>query len=153
MKKRILFYIGILVVILAIISCFLIIYFNKKDSQSHIIFQNKGKLSIEVADDDSERQKGLMYRESLDYNSGMLFIFPDEKARSFWMRNTLIYLDMIFIDSSGKIVDIIENAEPCKEDPCRTYDSKYPAKYVLETNAGYAKEKNIAIGELISFSI
>ena len=94
-----------------------------------------------------------MFRKSLPQNQGMLFIFEDEQPRAFWMKNTLIPLDMIFIDANWRIVKLIKNAEPCKEDPCPTYDSERPAKYVLEVNAGQIKEKEVKVGARVQTSL
>jgi uncharacterized membrane protein (UPF0127 family) len=79
----------------------------------------------------------------------MLFIFPEEMPRSFWMKDTLIPLDMIFISAYLVIVDIT-TMQPCATDPCPDYTSRQPARYVLEVNAGYCRSRNIAIGDTIS---
>ncbi len=84
-----------------------------------------------------------MFRPSMPENSGMLFIFPDEQIRTFWMKNTLISLDMVFMDSNKKIVGIIYNATPQTLD-LRSVDK--PAQYVLEINAGQALMNNLKIG-------
>jgi len=91
---------------------------------------------IEIADDESERARGLMFRQDLGENEGMLFIFDQEEKHSFWMKNTLISLDIVWIDSRGKIVDISQNTPPCAGDPCPSYMPQKPAKYVLEVAAG-----------------
>lgn len=104
-------------------------------------------INIEIADDAFEQSKGLMYRNNLEWNSGMLFVFDGEEKRSFWMKNTLIPLDMLFIDKDFKIVDIKENTEPCKIQNCPSYISKEPAKYVLEVNAGYVEKNGINTGD------
>jgi len=104
---------------------------------------------VEVANDLQERRSGLMFRQNMDWNSGMFFVFDNEKGLSFWMKNTLIPLDMLFIDDDFKIVDIKEIVSPCLEDICPNYISEYPAKYVLEVNAGFTKENNIKIGDNI----
>src|SRR3989344_4541488 len=75
------------------------------------------KINVEIADDNEERMKGLMFRERLDENAGMLFVFEDEQYQAFWMKNTLIPLDIIFIGKNLEIVDI-ENAVPCKTGDC-----------------------------------
>ena len=67
------------------------------------------------------------------------------------MKNTLIPLDMIFVDSNSKIVDIIENVPPCERDECPTYPSKEPAQYVLEVNAGFIQDKGVKIGDQFSY--
>ena len=110
------------------------------------------KVLVELAVTPEEKAKGLMHREYLDENKGMLFIFEDEKAPSFWMKNTLIPLDMIFINSDNKIVDILV-AEPCKKDPCKSYTPKADAKYVLEVNAGFSERHNAKIGDEVSLKI
>jgi uncharacterized membrane protein (UPF0127 family) len=90
-----------------------------------------------------------MYRRSLGKESGMLFIFGREEPQGFWMKNTLIPLDMIFISRDLVIVDIT-TMQPCITDPCPDYTSRQPAQYVLEVNAGYCRSRNIIIGDKIS---
>lgn len=105
---------------------------------------------VDVADDPQEHEKGLMYRKSMDQNSGMLFIFGGaNNDLSFWMKNTYIPLDMIFIGSDLRIVDIKEAVQPClqQQEPCPSYLSRQPAKYVLEVNAGFVQENKIKIGD------
>jgi len=106
---------------------------------------------VEIADEPHERNQGLMFRDSLKLDRGMLFVFDDERMLSFWMKNTLIPLDMLFVDADFRIVDIKENVPPCKEDPCPNYPSKKPAKYVLEVNAGFVMKNDIKIDDTVSF--
>src|ERR671919_1053712 len=105
---------------------------------------------VEVPDDREEFARGLMFRSHLRWNAGMLFAFYEEEPRRFWMKNTLIPLDMIFVDSSSKIIDIKENVPPCKQEECPTYPSREPAQYVLEVNAGFVQEKGVKIGDRLS---
>jgi len=109
-----------------------------------VVFENTA-VDVEVVDTFAKRMTGLMYRETLDESSGMLFIFDDEQVRDFWMKNTLIPLDIIFLDSNYTIVKI-QQAVPCKEDPCKTYSSEKPSKYVVEVNLDFAKNNNITEG-------
>jgi uncharacterized membrane protein (UPF0127 family) len=104
---------------------------------------------VEVAESPADLQRGLMNRRSLAQDSGMLFIFPEESPRSFWMKDTLIPLDMIFISRDLVIVDIA-TMQPCAIDPCPAYTSRQPAQFVLEVNAGYCRSHNIAIKDRIS---
>ena len=104
------------------------------------------KINVEIADDSNKMEKGLMYRESLDENAGMLFIFENEDYELFWMKNTLITLDMIFIDKNFEIIDI-KHAVPCKAEPCVLYKPAKPAKYVLEVNGGFAAKNDIKTGD------
>lgn len=106
-------------------------------------------VSVEIADSIDEQTIGLMYRTELAANSGMLFVFGEEKQRVFWMKNTKIPLDIIFADSAGVIVDIKENFEPCVVDDCEKYYSK-PALYALEVNAGFAEKYEIVIGNTLT---
>ena len=110
--------------------------------------KNLIKINIEIADDNEKRMKGLMFREKLNENEGMLFVFDDEQYQTFWMKNTLIPLDIIFIDKNLKIVDI-KNAVPCKEEPCVIYKSEKAAEYVLEVNKNFTIKKGIKVGDNI----
>jgi YVTN family beta-propeller protein len=122
---------------------------NTNNNNSSVI----GRIFVEVPDDREEFARGLMFRNHLPWNAGMLFAFDDEEIRRFWMKNTLIPLDMIFVDSSSKIIDIKENVPPCKQEECPTYPSKEPAQYVLEVNAGFVQEKGVKIGDrLVTFN-
>ena len=102
----------------------------------------------EIADDNMERAIGLMNHTSLEENAGMLFVWSDEKTRSFWMKNTLIPLDIIFIDENKTIADIT-TMQPCKSLFCDSYRSKAPARYVLEVNAGFAEKHDVKIGDKV----
>lgn len=104
---------------------------------------------IEIAEDDYEIQTGLMNRYAMDDNHAMLFIFPDMRLRAFYMKNTYIPLDIIYIDKDNVIVSIQENAEPFDE---TSLPSKVPAQYVLEINAGLTQKWSIAIGDKIVFN-
>ena len=113
-------------------------------------------LSVELAQTPGEHTTGLMHRENLSLDSGMLFIFGEDSPRSFWMRNTLIPLDMIFVNSSMDIVHVEEDAQPCTAScacNCPHYSSGQPAMYVLEANAGFAREHGIEPGQRISLNI
>ena len=106
-------------------------------------------LDIEIADNDYETQTGLMYRTKLETNHGMLFIFPDVDFRSFYMKNTKIPLDIIYIDENKTIVSIQKNAKPFDE---TSLPSEAPAKYVLEINGGLSDIWQIDVGDSVSFT-
>ena len=106
------------------------------------------KINIEIADDNEKRVRGLMLREKLNESEGMFFIFNDDEYWTFWMKNTLIPLDIIFIDKDFKIVDI-KYAIPCKAEPCEIYKSPKPAKYVLEVNGNFSVNHKISAGNRI----
>ncbi len=104
------------------------------------------RILVELALDSAAQAKGLMYRESMPEDRGMLFMFPATQPLAFWMKNTLIPLDIIYIAENGEIVDIV-TAEPCRTAYCPSYPSKAPGKYVLELNAGMAKKLGLQTGD------
>ena len=119
--------------------------YQKKDSA----FYEVKTLDIEFAEDEYERQTGLMHRSSMKNNRGMLFIFEENRMQSFYMKNTLIPLDLLFINDQNKIVSFQKNAKPLNE---QSLPSSAPAQYVLEINAGLAEEWNLSEGDSISFT-
>ncbi|MCG8468039.1 MAG: DUF192 domain-containing protein [Gemmatimonadetes bacterium] len=102
---------------------------------------------VEIADDEAERSRGLMFREKLGENDGMLFIYPRERTLGFWMKNTLIPLDIAYADREGRIVDI-QQMEP---QTLETHDSAAPAQYALEMNQGWFEANGVGIGDRIEF--
>ena len=106
--------------------------------------------TIEIAADDASRAHGLMDRTSMEVNHGMLFVFDDDAPRTFWMKNTKIPLDMLFFDADGKLISVQHNVPPCLADPCPGYSSGAPARYVLELNAGQAKELKLTSGDAMA---
>lgn len=107
------------------------------------MFDNKANFKVQIAQTRAQLEQGLMNRKSLPQDSGMLFIFPDEQIRTFWMKNTLIPLDMVFMDSKKAIIGIVYNAVPQTLD-IRSVNK--PTQYVLEINAGQALMNNLKIG-------
>ncbi len=116
----------------------------KLASDSTLVF-----FDIEIAETEYETQTGLMYRASMKPKRGMLFIFPDNRMRSFYMKNTQFPLDIIYIDENQKIVSFQKEAEAYNEN---SLPSEAPAKYVLEINAGLSDVHGLQIGDSISFS-
>lgn len=106
------------------------------------------KLDIEIAKTDYEIQTGLMYRESMKRNQGMLFVFPNIRERSFYMKNTRIPLDLIFLDHNKTVVSFQENAKPFNE---ASLPSNAKAQFVLEVNAGLAEEWLLEVGDKMDY--
>lgn len=106
-------------------------------------------LDIEIADDEYHTQTGLMYRDFIGQDQGMLFVFPEADYRSFYMKNTKFPLDIIYIDADKKIVSFQKNAQPFSE---AALPSDIPAKYVLEVNAGLADKWQLEEGNKIEYN-
>ena len=111
------------------------------------------KINIEYTDTSEKLVQGLMNRPVLSENSGMLFSFPDIKIREFWMKNMLIPLEIMFIDTFGRINEII-TMEPCPPDAqiCPVYTSKGPARFAIEVNTGFTAKNNIIEGDILEIS-
>ena len=144
MDKRIiqlLIFIVVLVVSFALLS----VLSGKNNVPAVVFLTESGEVSVpvEVADTPEERERGLMLREQLD--GGMLFVFEQETKLGFWMKNTLIPLDIIFISQELEVVDI-QTMIPCEQDPCPVHYSSEPALYALEVNSGFAGENGIQQG-------
>ena len=161
---------SIILIVIALVAAAIGIFYlsskNKKteiaDESVEILFNKQGELNfidattndtltsidIEIADNDYKRARGLMFRKSIPDDAGMLFIHDHEDILSFWMKNTYISLDMIFVNSEKKIVTIHRHTEPLKE---WNYTSTKPATYVIEVNAGFCTRHAIKEGDLIQF--
>jgi len=116
-----------------------------------VLVKSGGKLhpvQVEVARTDAERERGLMGRHRLEPGHGMLFVFETEDEHVFWMKNTLVPLDMLFIDGLGTIVGIVARAEPLTTSP-RTVGR--PSRYVLEVPGGWAEERGVKAGDGVRF--
>jgi uncharacterized membrane protein (UPF0127 family) len=107
-------------------------------------------VAVELARTDAERSRGLMHRTSLPEDGGMLFLFDETAEHSFWMQNTFIPLDMIFVDDEGRIVGIVERAEP---ETTRMRSVGAPSRYVLEVNGGWARARGVKRGDRVRFEI
>ena len=133
-----------------IFVCVVIILVSLKHPQ--VCFK-QNCFDVEIANTDIRRAQGLMGINSLDENKGMLFVFNKEDNYSFWMKNTLIPLDIIWMDKGGKVIFIKENAQPCTNDNCPYIISDTKAKYVLEINAGKAGEINLKTGDNLDINL
>jgi len=142
----------ILLIFLIILSAFFVSIFKQKN-------MNKGKacfkancFDVDLAVSLREKEKGLMFKDILDINKGMLFVYDDEGAYSFWMKNTKIPLDIIWINSKSEVVYINANTQPCDEVNCPAINPGNNAKYVLEINAGMADNIGLKINDKLDLS-
>lgn len=114
---------------------------------------NGQRFAVEVADDDAERARGLMFREEMAPDRGMLFIHERQEPLAYWMKNTKIPLDILYFDSARKLVSQQRDVPPCSlGDRCPPYPSQAPARYVLELNAGQAAAMKLADGAELTLS-
>jgi uncharacterized membrane protein (UPF0127 family) len=141
MKKKRIFVFVIAVLVIIIVMLFV---FGKNKPQVCI---KEKCFSVELAKTDEELSRGLMYRESLNEDRGMLFIFKNEAKHSFWMKNTLIALDIIWINKNGEIIYINKDTPICQFDPCTTYSSEKEALYVLEIGAEIVDKYGFNVGD------
>lgn len=140
------------IIIVAVLLLLSIPFLKPKYEVQKVDFlTGKGTVSfdVEIADTAVKKAVGLMNRTALRERGGMLFIFDQEGMQGFWMKNTLIPLDMIFISTEKKIVHIERLAQPCKVLDCQIYSSEKPAKYVVEINGGLADKLGIKEGQKV----
>lgn len=123
-----------------------------KEGELYLLKNNSGdtieKLDIEIADTEYEHETGLMYRENMQDDRGMLFIYNDERPRYFYMKNTYIPLDIIYFDKDSSFVSVQKNAKPRDE---TSLPSDGPAQFILEVNAGLSDEWNLEKGDKFDF--
>ncbi len=119
-----------------------------------ILHTGKGDftVNIEVADTFDLRKRGLMFRPSLPEDRGMFFIFDREQPLNFWMKNTLITLDMVFIDANYKVINIVKNAPPCEQKECPSYSAAAKGQYVLEINGNASEKYGLAKGDKVELA-
>lgn len=127
-------------------------YFKKEKKEQRVCFKNHCFL-VELALTPEEKSRGLMYREGLDKDRGMLFIYEKEGEYSFWMKNVSIPLDIIWLNKDKKVVYIAEKCHPCPELPCPTIKPDKAAKYVFEINGGLASEMGLSVGNELELEI
>ena len=163
-KKNILIRVSVAIILLASIALFFYYESSNKEKSNEPAFTKNGqlvfikkdssnitrKIDIEIADEDVKRAQGMMWRRSMSDSQGMLFIFDKEEPRSFWMKNTYIPLDIIYVNSLMEIVSIRHNTKPFEE---WSIPSEYPAQYVVEVIAGFCYNYNIEAGDRIRFEI
>ncbi|MBR9703932.1 DUF192 domain-containing protein [Candidatus Pacearchaeota archaeon] len=150
-NKWIIIVVGIVIIVLIVIGLVLYFkFFNSEEIKSVCI--NDECFEVEIAMDSESRELGLMGRESLCMNCGMLFVFENSGKHGFWMKNTLISLDIIWINSDMRIVSIVE-AEPCLTAECTAYTPLEDSMYVLEINYGFSRENGLKMGDLVEINL
>jgi uncharacterized protein len=118
-------------------------------SGARVTFPDGFVVRVELATNDETRAQGLMYRDSLPDGTGMLFLFARDDEYPFWMKNTLIPLDMIWVTSDHRIAAVSHDVPPCKADPCPSYPPHAISRYVLEVAGGVAKKHGLKAGDAL----
>lgn len=136
--------------IIAFFLFFSVVLFPEKNSFISL-FVKGHSFNAEVADTPEMHMKGLMHRESIADDYAMLFIFPGEEYRSFWMKNCRVHLDIIFLNRHKQIVDMHINVPPCKKKTCPSYESALPAQYVIELKGNLSKMLDLRVGDQFYF--
>lgn len=121
------------------------------DEYTQVFLPGGEVIYAELAVTDQERQLGLMYRECLNPDQGMLFVFEREEIQSFWMKNMKFSIDIIWLDRDKRIVHIEKNVPPCKNEDCPSYAPPVSSKYVLEIKQGYSEEYDLKLYDRIDF--
>ncbi|MGH8400088.1 MAG: DUF192 domain-containing protein [Gammaproteobacteria bacterium] len=119
-----------------------------KTAHAHVVIAGHA-FSVEIVDTEAARERGLMFRTHMASDHGMLFMYEDAQPLTFWMKNTLIPLDILFFDAHRQLINVAANTPPCKIADCPTYASAAPAQYVLELNAQTVTELHIQQGEIL----
>lgn len=121
-------------------------------ADSHWVELRGQRFEVEIANDDASRTRGLMFRDSMAADHGMLFLFDAEQPQAFWMKNTHIALDILYFDAKRKLVSAAERTPPCTlGDNCPSYPSAGPARFTLELNAGTARALGVKHGDELVF--
>lgn len=107
------------------------------------------RFDIEIADTEPARERGLMFRDNMPSDHGMLFLFDDLAPRTFWMKNCRMPLDILYFDEKYKLVSVQQRVPACRSEPCPVYPSEGAAKYVLELNAGTADKLGVKPGDAL----
>ena len=138
------YFVGFLLLCLSLSGC--------AGRESVAVFSTPGgpkRVLLEVVATERERNRGLMFRSHLDEDRGMLFVFEESGRPAFWMKNTYLSLDILFLSTEGIIVDLFERVPPCPMEPCPRYAPLSAARYVLEVTGGFVAHHAVRKGDLI----
>jgi len=154
MNKKVILIIVFLLILLIATSLIYILFFIDKNNQKQtpLCFENNC-FDVELALTSEEKNQGLMFRDYLGENKGMLFVYAMEEKYGFWMKNTLIPLDIIWLNQNKEVIFISKNNQPCENNKCPTINPDQKAKYVLELNKGTTDKIGLAVGDKANFNI
>ena len=130
---------------------FISVFLRSKVTHIRIFLPDGETIIADLAKTEEERTQGLMFRNTLNDDQGMLFVFEEEGLYSFWMKNMNFAIDILWLDRQKRIVHLELNVPPCKKEPCPTYAPDLPAKYVLELKAGSIERRKLKLFDRIDF--
>ena len=142
MKKKTIF---ICYLILASVSMW------SKVTPIRIFLPDGESIIADLVSSEEDRARGLMFRDTINEDQGMLFVFESEGLYSFWMKNMNFSIDILWLDEQKRIVHVEKNVPPCKKEPCPSYATTIPAKYVLELKAGSIEKRELKLNDKIDF--
>lgn len=137
----------------AVLFLFILLVCSSCVAQDPYVVLKGQRFTVELAETAEKQALGLMFRDSLAADHGMLFLFPAESRRSFWMKNTRIPLDILYFDADLRLVSVAADARPCRTPRCPSYPSAGPAMYVLELNSGKAAELGVQPGDTLELHL
>ena len=142
-------------ILLSCLASFLVLSSAEAGREKFVkIFLPDGvSITAELALSDEERARGLMFRDKLNPDQGMLFVFKEENFHPFWMKDMKFSLDILWLDQKKRIIHIERHVPPCKDPPCASYSSEIPAMYVLELKAGSVDENKLKLYDRLEFII
>jgi uncharacterized membrane protein (UPF0127 family) len=122
--------------------------------RGEVVFPDATRVSVEIADTPALRERGLMFRRQMARNEGMVFVFDDADSHPFWMKNTLIPLDIIWLDGDRRVLWVAHSVPPCAADPCPSYAPAptVRARYVVEVSSGVARAHGLEVGDVLQFT-
>ena len=150
-NKKLFIFLSFLFILISL--TYLLFSINKNNHEQIGLCFGINCFDVELALSPEDREQGLMFRDCLGKDKGMLFVFMTEKEYSFWMKNTLIPLDIIWLNKNKEIVFISENNQPCKNNDCPIIKTNKKAKYILELNGGMINKIDLKIGDKANFNI
>lgn len=138
----------VLIVLIVLTAC--------RDKEFTAVFSSSAGpvvVRLELAVTPEERRRGLMFRDRIGDREGMLFCFDQDGRHSFWMKNTYVSLDIVFLSVEGVVVDTLESLPPCPMDPCPSYTPEVEARYALEVQAGFVKQHDVRTGDRVRLDL
>ena len=149
-KKNYRFFAAFIIIVLVVVSILYIL--NRPFQQAIVTFPDGSKVLADLADTQKEREKGLANVGTLESDRGMLFLFKDPNLYGFWSKDMKVSIDIIWCDNNGKVIYIIEDLPPCKDD-CTIFYPPSGAKFVVEVSSGFVSEHGIKVGDEITYQI